>query len=154
MRVVQLRNGGWDAHGSLKGNHLKQARATDVPIAGLLKDLKHRGLLDETLVIWGGEFGRTPTTEGSAKGDRRGRDHLPTTYCMWMAGGGVKGGQIIGQTDELGYTPVERPVSPADLHATLLHALGLDQHKLFYRHNNRKEIATVLGGEVVSEVFG
>ena len=154
VRVVQLRNGGWDAHGSLKGNHIKQARATDVPIAGLLKDLKQRGLLDNTLVIWGGEFGRTPTTEGSAKGDRRGRDHLPTTYCMWMAGGGVQGGQIIGQTDELGYTPVERPVSPADLHATLLHALGLDQHKLFFRHNNRKEIATVLGGEVIGEVFG
>lgn len=154
VRVVQLRNGGWDAHGSLKGNHLKQAKGTDVPIAGLLRDLKQRGLLDETLVIWGGEFGRTPTTEGNVKGDRRGRDHLPTTYCMWMAGGGVKGGQIIGQTDELGYTPVERPISPADLHATLLHALGLDQHKLFYRHNNRKEIATVLGGEVISEVFG
>jgi len=153
VRVVQLRNGGWDAHGSLKGNHTKRARATDVPIAALLKDLKQRGLLDETLVIWGGEFGRTPTTEGSAKGDRRGRDHLPTTYCMWMAGGGVKGGQIIGQTDDLGYTPVERPVSPADLHATLLHALGIDQHKLFYMHNNRKEIATVLGGEVIGEVF-
>lgn len=153
VRVVQLRNGGWDAHGSLKSNHQKRAQATDVPIAGLLKDLKQRGLLNDTLVIWGGEFGRTPTTEGSAKGDRRGRDHLPTTYCMWMAGGGVKGGQIIGQTDDLGYTPVERPVSPADLHATLLHALGIDQHKLFYLHNNRKEIATVLGGEVIREVF-
>ncbi|QDT98671.1 DUF1501 domain-containing protein [Gimesia aquarii] len=153
VRVVQLRNGGWDAHGSLKANHLKRSRATDRPIAGLLKDLKQRGLLEETLVIWGGEFGRTPTTEGSAKGDRRGRDHLPTTYCMWMAGGGVKGGQIIGRTDDLGYTPVERPVSPADLHATLLHALGIDQHKLFYMHNNRKEIATVLGGEVINEVF-
>tara|TARA_R110002111_G_scaffold227346_1_gene288862 strand:- start:128072 stop:129532 length:1461 start_codon:yes stop_codon:yes gene_type:complete len=153
VRVVQLRNGGWDAHGAIKANHTGRARATDVPIAGLLRDLKQRGLLDETLVIWGGEFGRTPTTEGSAQGDRRGRDHLPTTYCMWMAGGGVKGGQIIGQTDELGYTPIERPVSPADLHATLLHALGIDQHKLFYMHNNRKEIATVLGGEVIGEVF-
>mgnify|MGYP003630443246 CR=1 FL=1 len=153
VRVVQLRNGGWDAHGAIKANHTNRARATDVPVAGLLHDLKQRGLLDETLVIWGGEFGRTPTTEGSAQGDRRGRDHLPTTYCMWMAGGGVKGGQIIGQTDELGYTPIERPVSPADLHATLLHALGIDQHKLFYMHNNRKEIATVLGGEVIGEVF-
>ncbi len=153
VRVVQLRNGGWDAHGAIKANHTKRARATDVPVAGLLKDLKQRGLLDETLVIWGGEFGRTPTTEGSAKGDRRGRDHLPTTYCMWMAGGGVKGGQIIGRTDDLGYTPVERPISPADLHATLLHALGIDQHKLYYLHNNRKEIATVLGGEVIREVF-
>lgn len=153
VRVVQLRNGGWDAHGSLKSNHQRRAEATDVPIAGLLKDLKQRGLLDDTLVIWGGEFGRTPTTEGSVKGDRRGRDHLPTTYCMWMAGGGVRGGQVIGETDDLGYTPVERPISPADLHATLLHALGLDQHKLYYKHNNRKEIATVLGGEVVREVF-
>lgn len=154
VRVVQLRNGGWDAHGAIKANHTKRSQATDRPVAALLRDLKQRGLLDETLVVWGGEFGRTPTTEGNVKGDRRGRDHLPTTYCMWMAGGGVKGGQIIGQTDELGYTPVERPMSPADLHATLLHALGLDQHKLVYRHNNRKEIATVLGGEVVSEVFG
>lgn len=153
VRVVQLRNGGWDAHGSLKKNHQNRARATDKPVAGLLKDLKQRGLLNDTLVVWGGEFGRTPTTEGSAKGDRRGRDHLPTTYCMWMAGGGVKGGQIIGRTDDLGYTPVERPISPADLHATLLHALGIDQHKLFYMHNNRKEIATVLGGEVIREVF-
>lgn len=153
VRVVQLRNGGWDAHGAIKANHTRRARATDKPVAALLQDLKQRGLLDDTLVIWGGEFGRTPTTEGSAKGDRRGRDHLPTTYCMWMAGGGIKGGQILGQTDELGYTPVERPVSPADLHATLLHAMGLDQHKLIYMHNNRKEIATVLGGEVISEVF-
>jgi Protein of unknown function (DUF1501) len=153
VRFVQLRNGGWDAHGSLKGNHRGRAKGTDRPIAGLLQDLKQHGLLDETLVIWGGEFGRTPTTEGKATGDKRGRDHSPAGYTMWLAGGGVKGGQIIGATDDLGYVPVERPISPADFHATILHALGIDQHKLYYVHNGRQEIATVFGGEVVNEVF-
>lgn len=154
VRCIQLRHGGWDAHGSLEGNHLKQAKAVDLPIAGLLTDLKQRGLLDETLVVWGGEFGRTPTTEGSAKGAKRGRDHSPAGYTVWMAGGGVKGGQVIGATDELGFVPVERPLSPADLHATILHTLGLDQYRVIYSHNNRDEIPTVFGGEVVQEVFG
>ncbi|QDT65126.1 DUF1501 domain-containing protein [Calycomorphotria hydatis] len=153
VRFIQLRNGGWDAHGSLKGNHIRRCRATDRPIAGLLQDLKQRGLWDDTLVIWGGEFGRTPTTEGSAKGEKRGRDHSPAGYTMWLAGGGIRGGQVIGATDELGYVPIDRPVTPHDFHATLLHALGLDQHKLFFLHNNREEIATVLGGEVIKEVF-
>ncbi len=154
VRCIQLRNGGWDAHGSLKSNHLARAKATDRPIAALLKDLKQRGLLEETLVVWGGEFGRTPTTEGSPARDKRGRDHSPAGYTMWMAGGGVKGGQVIGATDDLGYVPVERPVSPSDLHATMLHALGLDQYKLTYKHNNRDEIPTNFGGEVIKEVFG
>jgi hypothetical protein len=154
VRFVQLRNGGWDAHGSLKSNHQDRAAATDIPVAALLQDLKQRGLLDETLVIWGGEFGRTPTTEGNVTGKRRGRDHSPAGYTMWLAGGGVQGGQIIGATDELGYVPVERPISPADLHATILHALGIDQHKLYYRHKNRDEIVTVFGGEVIHDVFG
>jgi len=153
VRCIQLRNGGWDAHGSLKGNHVARARATDKPIAGLLQDLKQRGLLEDTLVVWGGEFGRTPTTEGTATGDKRGRDHSPAGYSVWMAGGGVKGGQIIGATDDLGYVPVDRPFSPADLHATLLDALGLDQHQLNYKHKNRAEIPTVFGGEVIREVF-
>jgi hypothetical protein len=153
VRCIQLRNGGWDAHGSLESNHRRQAQGSDRPIAGLLLDLKRRGLLDETLVVWGGEFGRTPTTEGSAVGAKRGRDHSPAGYTMWLAGGGVKGGQIIGATDELGYVPVDRPMSPADLHATLLHALGIDQHRLIYSHNNRDEIPTVFGGEVLSDVF-
>ncbi len=154
VRCIQLRHGGWDAHGSLESNHLRQAKAVDLPIAGLLTDLKQRGLLDETLVVWGGEFGRTPTTEGSAKGAKRGRDHSPAGYTVWMAGGGVKGGQVIGATDELGFVPVERPLSPADLHATILHTLGLDQYRVIYSHNNRDEIPTVFGGEVVQEVFG
>lgn len=153
VRCIQLRNGGWDAHSSLKSNHLKGSQRTDRPIAGLLGDLKQRGLLDSTLVVWGGEFGRTPTIEGSRTGDSRGRDHSPAGYTMWLAGGGVKGGQIIGATDDLGYVPVERPLTPADMHATLLHALGIDQHRLAWNHNNRDEIPTVFGGEVVEEVF-
>jgi hypothetical protein len=153
VRCIQLRHGGWDAHGSLRTNHTNQARAVDRPIAGLLTDLKQRGLLEDTLVVWGGEFGRTPTTEGKVTGDRRGRDHSPAGYTMWLAGGGVKGGQIIGSTDELGFVPIERPIGPNDLHATLLHALGLDQHRVVFGHNNRDEIPTNLGGEVVREVF-
>ncbi|MCB1209024.1 MAG: DUF1501 domain-containing protein, partial [Verrucomicrobiales bacterium] len=147
VRCIQLRNGGWDAHGNLESNHRSQSRAVDRPIAGLLTDLKQRGLLEDTLVVWGGEFGRTPTTEGSATGAKRGRDHSPAGYTVWMAGGGVKGGQVIGTTDDLGFVPVERAISPADLHATLLHALGLDQHRVIYSHNNRDEIPTVFGGE-------
>lgn len=153
VRFIQLRNGGWDAHGALKRNHTTRCGATDLPIAGLLADLKQRDLLDETLVVWGGEFGRTPTTEGNRTNDQRGRDHSPAGYTMWLAGGGIKGGQTIGATDELGFVPIERPLSPHDLHATLLHSLGLDQHKLIYEHNNRDEIPTVLGGEVIREAF-
>ena len=153
VRCIQLRNGGWDAHGNLKANHLKCSGWTDRPIAALLKDLKQRGLLETTLVVWGGEFGRTPTIEGNKTGDSRGRDHSPSGYTMWLAGGGVKGGQIIGETDELGYVPIERSLTPADMHATLLYALGIDQHRLSYPHNNRDEIPTVFGGEVIQEVF-
>lgn len=150
VRFVQLRYGGWDAHNKLKQNHEEQSLACDKPIAAMLLDLKQRGLLDDTLVIWGGEFGRTPTMETRAKG----RDHSPTAFTYWLAGGGVKGGQIIGKTDEVGYTPIERPVRPSDLHATMLHSLGIDQNELYYYHHGRKEIVTVLGGEIVQEVFG
>jgi len=152
VRFIQLRCGGWDAHGDLKKNHDPQAKKVDRPIAGLLTDLKRRGLLEQTLVIWGGEFGRTPTAEN--KGPSPGRDHSPSGYSMWLAGGGVKGGQVIGATDPVGYAAVERPIHPNDLHATILHALGIDQHKLYYLHNNRQELVTVNGGQVVKEVFG
>lgn len=152
VRVVQLRHGGWDAHGDLRKNHDPQAAKTDKPIAGLLQDLKARGLLDSTLVVWGGEFGRTPAAENPGS-PSPGRNHSPSGYSVWLAGGGVKGGQVIGATDEVGYAAVERPVSPSDLHATILHAFGIDQHDLYYTHNNRKEIVTVNGGEVVREVF-
>jgi hypothetical protein len=152
VRVVQLRHGGWDAHGNLKENHGPQAKKTDRPIAGLLTDLKRSGLLASTLVVWGGEFGRTPAAENPGS-PSPGRNHSPSGYSVWLAGGGVKGGQAIGATDDVGYAAVERPVSPQDFHATLLHAFGIDQHDLHYLHNNRKETVTVNGGEVVREVF-
>jgi hypothetical protein len=153
VRVVQLRHGGWDAHGDLKKNHTPQAKKTDKPIAALLADLKRRGLLDSTLVVWGGEFGRTPAAENPGS-PSPGRNHSPSGYCVWLAGGGVKGGQAIGATDEVGYAAVEEPVSPSDLHATILHAFGIDQHALYYTHNNRKEIVTVNGGDAVKRAFG
>jgi len=151
VRFIQVRAGDWDSHGELVRYHGRAARHTDQAVAALLGDLKQRGLLDQTLVLWGGEFGRTPTTQN---GDANtGRDHSPSGYSMWLAGGGVKGGQVIGATDPVGYAAVERPVHPNDLNATILHALGIDQHRLTYLHHNRNEIPTVLGGEVVKEVF-
>lgn len=150
VRFVQVRVGGWDAHGNIKGNHSKMAARSDRPVAALLSDLRQRGLLESTLVVWGGEFGRTPTMEGRGNG----RDHSPAGYTMWLAGGGVKGGRIIGATDPLGYVAVERPVSPHDFHATILHALGLDANRLTYLHHGRQEVPTVFGGEAVKEVFG
>jgi hypothetical protein len=151
VRFVQLRSGGWDAHGNLIANHTPQAKKTDLPIAGLLIDLKRRGLLEQTLIVWGGEFGRTPAAENRAESP--GRNHSPSGYSMWLAGGGVKGGTIIGATDPVGYAAIARPIHPNDLHATILHALGVNQHRLTYRHNNRNEMATVNGGEVIHEVF-
>jgi len=150
VRFVQIRYADWDAHNHLETNHRKHALGCDQPIAALLTDLKQRGLLNETLVVWGGEFGRTPTMEGQ----HRGRDHSPTAFSYWLAGGGVRGGQIIGATDPIGYTPIERPIRPSDFHATVLHALGIDQHELYYMHHGRKEIVTVLGGDVVHDCFG
>jgi hypothetical protein len=151
VRFIQLVQAGWDAHGDLKGNHEKQARLSDRPIAGLLGDLKRRGLLEETLVVWGGEFGRTPTAEGDKS--KPGRDHSPLGYTVWLAGGGVRGGQWIGATDEIGYTAVERPIHPNDLQATILRLVGIDQQDLSYLHNGRKEIVTFNGGKVIPEVF-
>jgi hypothetical protein len=152
VRFVQLRHGQWDAHSKLIENHRTNCGYTDQPIAALLADLKQRGLLDETLVVWGGEFGRTPAAQGG-KGDAAGRDHSPSGYTMWLAGGGVKGGQVIGATDPVGYAAIERPIHPQNLHATLLHLLGIDQYKLFYEHHNRQELVTVNGAEVVREIF-
>ena len=153
VRFIQVRTGNWDAHGKLFENHGRKARHTDRAVAALLWDLKRRGLLDETLLVWGGEFGRTPAAQGGLGADA-GRDHSPSGFSMWLAGGGVKGGQIIGKTDPVGYSVIERPIHPNDLNATILHALGLDQRRLVYVHHNRQEIPTVLGGEIVREVFG
>jgi hypothetical protein len=151
VRFIQIRVGGWDAHGNLKGNHEKLARRTDGPIAALLADLKRSGLLDSTLVVWGGEFGRTPTMEGRANG----RDHSPAAYSVWLAGGGVRGGRIIGETDPIGYTVTERPVKPTDLHATILHAMGIDSERLRFIHHGLIETPLgVTGGSAVTEALG
>jgi hypothetical protein len=138
----------WDAHGDVEENHQRMASQTDRPVAALLKDLKRRGLLDETLVIWGGEFGRSPEAE-SAKG----RDHHNLGFSMWMAGGGVKGGVIHGATDELGLRAVKDPVHFRDLHTTILHQLGLDQDRLTYLHLGRKERLTQIQGKVVEGIL-
>ena len=145
VRFVQLYHGAgskWDAHKGIEANHTKMCRAMDKPVAGLLMDLKSRGLLDETLVIWGGEFGRTPMSE---KGD--GRDHNPTGFTMWMAGGGVRGGQAIGATDELGFHAVDQRLHVKDLHATILYLLGVDHLALTYLHKGRPENPTINDGE-------
>jgi hypothetical protein len=138
----------WDAHTDMEGNHTKMCGASDKPIAGLLTDLKARGLLDDTLVVWGGEFGRTPFNEA---GD--GRDHNPWGFTMWMAGGGVKPGQVIGTTDEIGLRAVDRPVHVHDIHATILHLLGLNHINLTYLHNGRSERPTIVSGELIKEVY-
>lgn len=151
VRFVQLIQAGWDAHGNLLENHTSQARIADQPIAALLADLKARGLFAQTLVVCGGEFGRTPAAEGSGK--TPGRDHSPQAYTVWLAGGSIRGGQAIGATDELGYTVVDQPVHPNDLQATMLAAMGVDQYAMYYVHHNRKELLTVNGGEVVREAL-
>ncbi len=151
VRFVQLYSGSgskWDAHSKIEQNHTGLCRSCDKPIAGLLKDLKRRGLLDETLVVWGGEFGRTPMSE---KGD--GRDHNPYGFTMWMAGGGVRGGQIIGATDEVGLHAIEDRAHVRDLHATILHLVGLDHLQLSYTHNGLEEKLTMNQGEVIRKVL-
>ncbi|MBI1247880.1 DUF1501 domain-containing protein [bacterium] len=152
VRFVQLYSGagsGWDAHSNIEGNHGKLCKEVDKPIAGLLKDLKRRGLWDETLVIWGGEFGRTPMSE---KGT--GRDHNPTGFTMWMAGGAVPGGRTIGATDDLGLKAIENPLHVHDLHATILRVLGIDHTKLIYRHKGRPERVDMNEGRAELKVLG
>ena len=148
VRMVQVVNGGWDHHSDISKEIRKKSREIDQPIAGLLTDLKRRGLLDDTLVIWGGEFGRTPVSEN---GD--GRDHNPFGFTMWMAGGGVKGGLVHGATDEFGFRAVEGRVGVHDLHATILHLLGLDHERLTYRYSGRDFRLTDVSGEVVREIL-
>jgi hypothetical protein len=151
VRFVELYCGsgsGWDAHSNIEGNHGKWCRVSDQPIAGLLTDLKQRGLLKDTLVVWGGEFGRTPFNE---KGN--GRDHNPWGFSMWMAGGGAKGGQTVGTTDEIGLRAVEKPCHVHDIHASILYALGLDHIQLTYQHNGRAERPTIVGGQIFKEIF-
>lgn len=148
VRFVQCNSNGWDHHFGLKKGLTEMCAKVDVPITGLIKDLKARGLLDETLVIWGGEFGRTPTAENAD-----GRDHNPHGFTMWLAGGGVKPGLTYGQTDEYGYYSIENKVHFHDLHATVLHLLGLDHTKLTYRHAGRDFRLTDVHGEVVRDLI-
>jgi len=156
VRFVQIYSGGmenqrsWDGHEDIVGNHRGFARETDQPIAGLLADLEQRGLLDETLVIWGGEFGRLPISQ---KGSKPGRDHNPHAFTYWLAGGGVKGGVHHGATDELGHKAVVDRVSVNDLHATILHLLGLEHERLTYFHDGRNFRLTDVAGEVVRAIL-
>jgi uncharacterized protein (DUF1501 family) len=151
VRFVQLYCGdtnGWDGHAEVEKNHEKLCAQSDLPIAGLLKDLKSRGLLDSTLVIWGGEFGRMPMSEG-----QNGRDHNPHGFSMWLAGGGVKGGQVIGSTDAVGLRAETEKAHAHDIHATILHLLGFDHERLTYRHNGRDERLTDVAGEVIKKLL-
>ena len=149
VRFVQVSHSyKWDQHGNLRADHAKNAAEVDRPIAGLLTDLKRRGLLKDTLVWWGGEFGRTPTAQG---GD--GRDHNPHAFSMWLAGGGVRAGTAVGATDDFGYYAVDNKVHMHDLHATILHLLGLDHEKLTFRHDGRDFRLTDVHGQVVREIL-
>jgi hypothetical protein len=156
VRFIQIYSGGeenqksWDGHADIQGNHAGFAAETDRPIAALLEDLSRRGLLDETLVVWGGEFGRLPIAQKSAK---PGRDHNPHAFTVWMAGGGVKGGVTHGATDEVGFKAVEDRVSINDLHATILHLLGMDHRRLTYRFNGRDFRLTDVAGVVVNDIL-
>jgi hypothetical protein len=154
VRFVCVVSGGgpgnmqWDAHTDIEENHLRKAAETDQPVAALLEDLKRRGLLDSTLVLWGGEFGRSPEAQ-----DGRGRDHHNLGFSMLLAGGGIRGGQVVGATDEIGLRAVESPVHFRDIHATLLHQLGLDQHRLTYPHLGRNERLTFLEGKIIQTLL-
>jgi hypothetical protein len=154
VRFVQVCSGGgplvtqWDAHDDINGNHEKMCSHADKPIAGLLKDLKSRGLLKDTLVVWASEFGRTPMSQGG-----KGRDHNPYGFTMWLAGGGVKGGQAIGETDEFGLYASKEKISVNDFHATLLHLVGLDHEKLTHPHSGRDERLTDVSGRVVQKAL-
>ncbi|MFO0805008.1 MAG: DUF1501 domain-containing protein [Gemmataceae bacterium] len=151
VRMVQVFYGSgqpWDDHGDLEKGHRAKAKDSDKAIAALLKDLKAKGLLDETLVLWGGEFGRTPTSEGAS-----GRDHNNHGFCVWLAGGGVKGGMTYGQSDEFGFAAMENKVHVHDLHATILHLMGIDHEKLTYRYSGRDFRLTDVYGTVVKDII-
>jgi uncharacterized protein (DUF1501 family) len=158
VRFVQIYSGGttnsqsWDAHSDIQSNHAQFAGETDKPIAGLLADLEQRGLLKETLVVWGGEFGRLPVSQITRE-QTIGRDHNPHAGCFWMAGGGVKGGVSYGETDEIGYKAVVDVVDIHDIHATMLHLLGMDHKRLTYMHNGRQFRLTDVAGRVIHDII-
>jgi hypothetical protein len=157
VRYVQLFDWGWDFHGTGPGEGLtdgltKKCATMDKPVAALIKDLKQRGLLDDTLIVWGGEFGRTPFREGRTAGSQIGRDHYPDCFCMWMAGGGVKGGTMHGESDDLGFSVAKDKVHVHDLQATIMHLLGFDHERLTYRFQGRDYRLTDVHGKVVQNI--
>jgi uncharacterized protein (DUF1501 family) len=149
VRFVQIFHEAWDQHGNLVSDLKKNCKATDQPTAALIKDLKQRGLLEDTLVIWGGEFGRTPMVQGGDDG----RDHHPNCFTMWLAGGGVKAGVTVGESDDFGFNATKDKVHVNDLHATILHLLGFDHTKLTYRFQGRDFRLTDVHGEVVEKLL-
>jgi hypothetical protein len=158
VRFVQIYSGGeeneksWDGHTNIAANHRQFAGETDIPIGGLLTDLKQRGLFDSTLVIWGGEFGRLPVVQKTKENKNSGRDHNPNAFTTWMAGAGVKGGIHYGETDEVGHKAVIDRVSVNDLHATILHLIGIEHTRLTYRYNGRDFRLTDVAGDVVRKI--
>ena len=158
MRFVQLYHWGWDSHGTSNEDDLvhslkKRCEETDQASAALIKDLKQRGMLEDTLIVWGGEFGRTPMVEARGGSKLLGRDHHPRAFTMWLAGGGIKGGVTLGSTDELGYNVTSDPVHVHDLQATILQCLGMDHTKLTYRFQGRDFRLTDVSGEVVKSIL-
>ena len=153
VQFVQLFHPGWDQHGGLPAGIRRQCQDTDQPCAALIQDLKQRGLLNDTLVVWGGEFGRTNYSQGKLTATDYGRDHHPRCFTMWMAGGGVKPGLVYGETDPYGYNIVADPVHVHDLHATILHLLGIDHERLTYKHQGRRYRLTDIAGKVVAPLI-
>lgn len=154
VRFINIYHEGWDAHSDVEGNVKNNAGATDRAAAALVKDLKQRGMLDETLVVWGGEFGRTPMVETNpALGRKLGRDHHPQAFTMWMAGGGIKPGLVYGSTDELGFHIAENPVHVHDIQATILHCLGLDHERLTFTHQGRQFRLTDVHGKIIQDIL-
>ncbi len=153
VRFVQLYINGWDAHGNLPREHPVQCQLTDQPVSALVLDLERRGLLDDTLVIWGGEFGRTAYCQGNYNESSYGRDHHPRCFTMWFAGGGIRPGITYGKTDDFGYNIVADPVDVHDLHATILHLLGVDHERLTYRHQGRNFKLTDVAGRVMTPLL-
>ena len=153
VRFIQLYHSGWDHHSNVENGVKRQIGQTDQACAALIKDLKQRGLLEDTLVVWGGEFGRTPMVEASGALNRKlGRDHHPQAFTMWMAGGGIRAGQTIGKTDELGFRPVEEPVHVHDIQATILHQLGIDHERLTFTYAGRPFRLTDVHGHAIEKL--
>ena len=154
VQFIQLFHQGWDQHGNLPSAIRQQCLETDQASAALVRDLKQRGMLDDTLVVWGGEFGRTNYSQGKLTATNYGRDHHPRSFTMWLAGGGIRGETVYGETDPYGYNIVEDPVHVHDLHATILYLLGIDHERLTYKHQGRRYRLTDVHGKVVRALLG